>query len=122
MVIFSDSRLAISQRKRAFFIFLKRVLFGYMKKVAQYPRFSLYYKRLNDEKATTYHTKRKNSFLFRLDGLSEATDLKYVRFVVHYSPLFNNSSIKYQNLKEAQRVARIFTAKSEIDSCMNFAE
>lgn len=54
----------------------------------------------------------------RLDGLSQLKTLKKCWFTIEYSPEKINESIDYTDPKEALRVARIFIAKDEIDSCM----
>jgi hypothetical protein len=80
-----------------------------------YPRYHL--SALTQRGATTYHTKHKKSFLFRLNGLRELKTLKSFSFSVEYYEGGFNKSITYNKNQndEALRVAKILTAKSEID-------
>lgn len=86
-----------------------------MKKETTYPRYHL--TALSQKGATNYHTKRKKSFLMRLDGLKELKTLKSFSFSVEYFKEGLNESVEYtkDQLDEGLRVARIFTAKSEIE-------
>ena len=79
-----------------------------------YPRYHLTHKTQRGD--TTYHTRRKKSFLMRLDGLIELKTLKSFNFSVEYFKNGFNKSINYlpNQIKEAKKVARIFTSKSEI--------
>jgi hypothetical protein len=79
----------------------------------KYPRYHLFYKTGHND--TSYHSRRKKSFLYRLDGLSQLKTLKEFHFVVEYYKNGFNESIVYtkNQIKEALKVARIFTAKSE---------
>jgi hypothetical protein len=83
-----------------------------------YPRYTLAYKRFGDQKATVRHTKHKKSFLMRLDGLTEVETPIKVWFSIQYAPDQFNESIKYTDLKQCQKDARIFTAKDEIEFMM----
>jgi len=78
-----------------------------------YPRYNLYYK--TKQGLRRYHSRRKKSFLYRLDGLSELKTLKSLHFNVEYFKGGFNKSIDYlpDQLKEAKNVARIFTSKAE---------
>ena len=78
-----------------------------------YPRYHLWY--TTQRGSRMYHTKHKKSFLFRLDGLSQLKTLKEFHFSVEYFKGGFNESIDYlpEQLKEAKKVARIFTSKAE---------
>ena len=89
-----------------------------MDKLKFYPRFSLHYVTSKSLEPTIRRTKHKKSFTMRLNGLSQLKTLKKCWFVIEYSPKTKNESIEYADPKEALRVAKIFTTKSEIDSCM----
>ena len=80
-----------------------------------HPRYHL--SALTQRGATTYHTKHKKSFLFRLNGLRELKTLKSFSFSVEYYRSGFNKSITYNKnqIDEALRVAKILTAKSEIN-------
>ena len=79
----------------------------------KYPRYHLFWK--TSRGSSKYHTRRKKSFLYRLDGLTELKTLKEFHFVVEYFKNGFNESIDYtaDQMKEAFKVARILTAKSE---------
>ena len=81
--------------------------------MTKYPRYHLYH--TTQRGSRTYHTRRKKSFLYRLDGLSQLKTLKEFHFSVEYFKDGFNESIDYlpEQLKEAKKVARIFTSKSE---------
>jgi len=62
-----------------------------------------------------YHTTRKKSFRYRLAGLGKLKTLKNCWFMIEYNSKGDkNESIKYSNVQEALKVARIFTAKDEV--------
>jgi hypothetical protein len=84
-----------------------------------YPRYHL--SAFTKRGATNYHTKRKKSFLIRLDRLRKLETLKYFTFSVEYFKQGFNKSIKYtkDQFDEAAKVARIFSSPSEIKSCKN---
>jgi len=84
------------------------------KKNKKYPIFRLYW--LTSKGESRYHTTRKNSFLYRLDGLSDLKTFKKCWWMIKYRPTrdWQNESIKYTDPAEAFRVAKIFTSPLEM--------
>jgi len=79
-----------------------------------YPVYVLRYE--TQRGAGRYHTKRKNSFLYRLAGLQNLQTLKKCHWLIEYNHTDRNESISYTDPVEALRVARIFTAADEVRS------
>jgi len=85
----------------------------------RYPVFEL--KTIKDDGTEVVRrTTKKKSFHYKLGGLQNSQVVKQACFVIRYAPGIVNESIDYVRgeFKEMARVARIFTAKDEIDSIM----
>lgn len=86
-----------------------------------YPRFRLYWE---TSKVNRAYTVKKGSFLKKLQSLQKIKSLKKCWFVVEYKKKdqageYTNRSIVYTDPKRCLRVARVFTAKTEISFIMN---
>lgn len=83
-----------------------------------YPRYHL--KTFSQRGATIYHTRRKRSFLYRLNGLRQLKTLKFFSFSVEYFKDGLNESIKYtkKQFHDALNAARIFSSALEIKSIL----
>ena len=79
-----------------------------------YPVYRLWW--VNKKGRQRYFTKRKNSFLYKLDRLHTQKTLKRMWFTVEYLHGVKNESVKYpaDDWKRMKKDARIFTAASEV--------
>lgn len=80
---------------------------------SNYPIYRLHYK---TSKGDVRHlTRKKRRFMLKLQALQELQTLKNFNFTVEYYKNGLNESINYtkNQIEEALKVARIFTAKSE---------
>jgi len=80
---------------------------------SNYPVYRLWYK--TSRGVGRYHSMHKKSFSLRLQGLQKLKTLIECWWAIEYNINGDkNESIKYSDPKEALKVARMFTAKSEI--------
>ena len=85
----------------------------------RYPVFEL--KTVKDDGTEVIRrTTKKKGFHYKLGGLQNSQVIKQASFTIRYAKDAMNESIDYVRgeFKEMARVARIFTAKDEIDSIM----
>jgi hypothetical protein len=81
----------------------------------KYPIFRLFWVTSRGE--STYHTKRKGSFLYRLEALQDLQTLKKCWWMIQYrqGKYCRNESIEYTDAKEAFEVAQLFATAKEIN-------
>lgn len=74
----------------------------------------------DDGNEVVRRTTRKKAFHYKLGGVQNSETIKQASFTIRYAPGAVNESISYVRgeFKEMARVARIFTAKDEIDFIM----
>lgn len=77
------------------------------------PAYKLWWK--TGAKVGRYYTKRKKSFLFRLNGLTELKTLKKCWWIIEYNQKGDkNESVEYTDPKKALKDAKIFVQKNEV--------